>query len=163
MAIPAVISLVTLGVRDVGRSTAFYEAIGFELSSASVPGEVSFFRTAGGLLGLYGAEKLRLDARDRDLAGPDADDPGGDGGRGAGSVAAGAFRGVTLAVNVESPAAVDLALADAAGAGAVIRKAPQVTEWGGYHGYFADPDGHAWEVAHNPYWPLGPNGLPQLP
>ena len=145
MSVPAVISLVTLGVEDVRASTAFYEALGFELSPASVAGEVSFFRTAGGLLGLYGADELRRDAN----AGP--------------AGPAGGFRGVTLAINVADPAAVDAALAAARGAGAAIVKPAQATEWGGYHGYFADPDAHLWEVAHNPGWPLGANSLPQLP
>lgn len=144
MPVPATISLITLGVSDVAASTTFYEALGFPLSSASVPGEVSFFRTAGGLLGLYGADALAADAQQRvgDRAG---------------------FRGTTLAINVASQAAVDDAIAAAAGAGARILKPPQPTEWGGYHGYFADPDDHAWEVAHNPFWPLDDAGLPQLP
>jgi predicted lactoylglutathione lyase len=145
MSIPAVISLVTLGVQDVAAATRFYEALGFERSSASVEGEVSFFRTAGGLLGLYGAEDLRRDA----VAGEPA--------------APGAFRGVTLAVNVGSREEVDAALATAAAAGADVVKPAQATEWGGYHGYFADPDGHLWEVAHNPFWPLGADGRPVLP
>ena len=80
-----------------------------------------------------------------------------------GDVPPGAFRGVTLAVNVESPQVVDAALATAECAGARIAKAPGATEWGGYHGYFADPDGHLWEVAHNPFWPLDDSGVPQLP
>jgi uncharacterized protein len=145
MTIPALISLVTLGVSDVAASTRFYRDLGFELSSASVEGEVSFFRTAGGLLGLYGADDLRRDALAESAAAP------------------GTFRGVTLATNVASNHAVDSALATAASAGATIVKPAQATEWGGYHGYFADPDGHLWEIAHNPFWPLGPDGRPQLP
>jgi catechol 2,3-dioxygenase-like lactoylglutathione lyase family enzyme len=145
MTVPAVISLVTLGVDDVPASTRFYSALGFELSSGSVEGEVSFFRTGGALLGLYGAENLRQDAVAGATAPPDA------------------FRGVTLAINVASPAIVDSALGVARDAGARIAKPAQATEWGGYHGYFADPDGHLWEVAHNPFWPLGADGLPQLP
>ncbi len=145
MPVPAVISLVTLGVRDVAASTEFYRALGFDLSSASQPGVVSFFATAGGLLGLFGAEDLRADAQ----AGPAASPEG--------------FRGVTLAINVGSREEVDTALADAEAAGARIAKPARATEWGGYHGYFADPDAHLWEVAHNPGWPLGPDGLPQLP
>lgn len=140
--VPA-ISLVTLGVADVEAATAFYQRLGFPLSSASVPGEVSFFRTAGGLLGLFGAADLAADA----CVPP----------------AAGGFSGVSLAINVASPAAVDEALRHAAEAGAKTLKPPQATEWGGYHGYFADPDGHAWEVAHNPGWPLNSAGLPELP
>jgi uncharacterized protein len=145
MSVPAVISLVTLGVTDVASSTRFYQALGFELSPASVEGQVSFFRTAGALLGLYGADDLRRDA----LAPSPA--------------VAGAFGGITLAVNVGSTDAVDAGLATAEAAGAQITKAAQATEWGGYHGYFTDPDGHVWEVAHNPFWPLGDDGRPQLP
>ncbi|HEX3337358.1 MAG TPA: VOC family protein [Jatrophihabitans sp.] len=145
MSVPAVISLVTLGVHDVAASTRFYRDLGFELSCASVEGEVSFFRTAGGLLGLYGAQDLRRDALAESSPEP------------------GAFRGVTLAVNVASNDAVDGALDTAGTAGARIVKPAQATEWGGYHGYFADPDGHLWEVAHNPFWPLGPDGTPTLP
>ena len=144
MTLTPAITLVTLGVRDVAASTAFYQALGFPLSSASVPGEVSFFRTAGGLLGLYGADDLADDAQ---LARSDA----------------AGFRGVTLAINLADRDAVDDAVATAEAAGARVVKPAQATEWGGYHAYFADPDGHVWEVAHNPFWPLDERGLPVLP
>ncbi|PZS12614.1 MAG: glyoxalase [Pseudonocardiales bacterium] len=144
MTVPAAISLVTLGVRDVRASTRFYQSLGFELSPGSVEGDVSFFRTAGGRLGLYGQDDLAADAQ----AQPRTAD---------------GFRGVTLSINVDSPAAVDAALAAAGAAGAAIPKPALATEWGGYSGYFADADGHLWEVAHNPFWPLGADGLPQLP
>jgi predicted lactoylglutathione lyase len=144
MPVPAVISLVTLGVRDVAAATRFYQELGFTLSPGSVEGEVSFFRTAGARLGLFGHDDLAADAHVA-AATPDG------------------FRGVALAINVESRAAVDAALTAAAAAGATMPKPGQATEWGGYSGYFADPDGHLWEVAHNPFWPLGPDGLPQLP
>jgi hypothetical protein len=144
MSIRPVLSLCTLGVRDLEASTAFYEALGFPLSSASVPGEVSFFRTAGGLLGLYGADALAADAQV----------PAGSGT---------GFRGFSLAVNLGSREEVDSALADAKAAGARVLKAAQATEWGGYHAYFADPDGHVWELAHNPFWPLDDTGRPVLP
>jgi catechol 2,3-dioxygenase-like lactoylglutathione lyase family enzyme len=144
MTVPARISLVTLGVADVARATAFYQALGWPLSSASVEGEVSFFRTAGGLLGLFGAADLATDA-------------------GLPATPAGGFRGVALAINVASPQEVDAALAAAVAAGGTVPQPARTTEWGGYSGYFADPDGHAWEVAHNPFWPLGPDGLPVLP
>jgi catechol 2,3-dioxygenase-like lactoylglutathione lyase family enzyme len=144
MTIPSIVSLVTLGVRDLSASTDFYRRLGFPLSSASVEGEVSFFRTTGGLLGLYGVADLVADAQVE--PGPTA-----------------GFRGVSLAVNVASREAVDAAAAVAQAAGAQITKSPQATEWGGYHFYFADPDGHAWEIAHNPFWPLDEEGLPQLP
>lgn len=144
MPIPAVISLVTLGVADLRAATSFYQALGFPLSSASVPGEVSFFRTAGSVFGLYGAADLAADAQLPHAALPP-------------------YRGVSLAINLESRQAVDNAMAVAEAAGASVLKAAQATEWGGYHAYFADPDGHAWEIAHNPFWPLDAAGLPQLP
>jgi predicted lactoylglutathione lyase len=144
MAVPARVSLVTLGVADVTRSTAFYQALGFEPSPASVAGDVTFFRTAGAILALWGAGDLAADSLADGVPGP-------------------GFRGVALAINLGSEAEVDAAFATAEAAGAVIVKPPVRTEWGGYSGYFADPDGHAWEVAHNPGWPLGPDGLPRLP
>lgn len=144
MSVPAVLSLLTLGVRDVRASTRFYQDLGFELSSASVEGEVSFFRTAGALLAVWGNADL---AADGGVQAPATD----------------GFRGVSLAINVESVDAVDAALAAAAAAGAVITVPGRATDWGGYNGYFEDPDGHLWEVAHNPFWPMRDNGLPQLP
>ncbi|HKC28355.1 MAG TPA: VOC family protein [Jatrophihabitans sp.] len=145
MSVPAAISLVTLGVRDVRAATAFYQTLGFRLSSASVDGEVSFFHTAGGLLAVWGVEDLQADAGAATTPEP------------------GAFRGVSLAINVESEAAVDAALEAAAQAGGRITKPAGATEWGGYQGYFADPDSHYWEVAYNPFWPIGADGRPQLP
>jgi catechol 2,3-dioxygenase-like lactoylglutathione lyase family enzyme len=144
MPIRPVVSLITLGVRDVAASTRFYELLGFERSSSSVAGEVSFFRAPGSILALWGAAELAADA---DVA-PRLGD---------------AFRGVALAINVASPADVDAALAEAQAAGAVITRPARSVEWGGYNGYFADPDGHVWEVAHNPFWRLDDQGLPQLP
>lgn len=144
MAVPARLSLVTLGVADLARATEFYTALGWPLSSASVPGEVSFFRTAGGLLALWGARDLAADAT--------AD---------AGELPA--FRGVALAINLDNPADVDAAIEEAVAAGGRLVKAATRAEWGGYSGYFADPDGHLWEVAHNPGWPLDETGRPMLP
>jgi predicted lactoylglutathione lyase len=145
MTIRPLLSLVTLGVTDLERSTRFYQALGWPLSSASVPGTVSFFRTDGGLLGLYGNEDLAEDSQQSSI-------PLGPG-----------YRGFSLAINLESREEVDAALADAVAAGATVLKQPQTAEWGGYSGYFADPDGHAWEIAHNPFWPIGPDGRPVLP
>ena len=145
---PAAVSLVTLGVRDVAAATAFYAALGFPLSSASVPGEVSFFHNAGSILALWGRDSLVADAGVAD---------GSERHVGTGCGAA------SLAVNVASRADVDEALAAAQAAGARITRAAAATDWGGCNGYFADPDGHLWEVAHNPHWPLLDNGLPQLP
>lgn len=73
------------------------------------------------------------------------------------------FRGVALAINCDSPEQVDETLVAAVHAGAVVLKPGQVAEWGGYSGYFADPDGHVWEVAYNPAWPIGDDGRPMLP
>ena len=109
-----------------------------------MPGEVSFFATQGAILALWGHDSLAEDA-------------------GVGSEPAPAYRGCGLAVNVESPAAVDDLLGRAEAAGARITRPAVKTDWGGYNGYFADPDGHLWEVAHNPAWPIGPDGRPRLP
>jgi predicted lactoylglutathione lyase len=145
MSVPAAVSLVTLGVQDVPAASRFYEDLGFRRSGASVEGEVSFFHTAGGLLAVWRADELQRDSGATSTVEP------------------GTFRGVALAVNVGSEAAVDEALSAAERAGGRIVRAAQKAEWGGYQGYFADLDGHYWEVAHNPYWPLGADGLPQLP
>ena len=141
---PARLSLVTLGVRDVERSAAFYEALGWRRSSASVAGEVAFFGTAGGLLALYGEGALARDA-------------GQEGSQ------AGGFRGVSLAINLEEREDVDRAFAPVRSAGGKVLAPPAPADWGGYLGYFEDPDGHLWEVAHNPSWPIGPDGRPALP
>jgi predicted lactoylglutathione lyase len=145
MSMPARISLVTLGVEDVEAATAFYLALGWELSSSSVPGDVSFFRLGGAALAVWGR---------RDLADDVGADPAGE---------PPSFREITLAINVGGEAEVDDALARAAAAGGTIVVPAHRAEWGGYTGYFADPEGHVWEVAHNPYWPLGEDGLPVLP
>lgn len=142
--VPARVSLVTLGVQDVARSTAFYVALGWPLSSASVTGDVSFFKTAGGLLALWNEDSLAADAG---LPGaPTAD-----------------RRSHALAINVESREEVDAALAAAVAAGARITRPALEADWGGYNGYFADLDGHLWEVAHNPFWPMGEDDRPALP
>jgi hypothetical protein len=145
MSVPAIVGLVTLGVADVRASTRFYEALGFPRAGSSVEGEVSFFRTAGGLLAVWGTDDLRVDA------GFDA------------TATTGVYREFSLAINVASRQEVDAALAAAEAAGARITRAAKPTDWGGYNGYFADPDGHLWEIAHNPFWPLGPDGVAQLP
>ena len=144
MTVPARTSLVTLGVADVEAAAAFYERLGWTRSPASVPGVVAFFPTNGAIVGLWSAAEL---AADMNLAG--AEPP--------------AFRGVAVAVNVASEAEVDEVLAAAAAAGATIRKPGTRAEWGGYSGYFADPDGNAWEVAFNPGWPLDERGFARLP
>lgn len=149
MSVPARVSLATLGVTDVARATEFYESLGWRLSPASVPGLVSFFHTAGGLLSLVSTDDLAADAGLVSRSTPP--NPAAD------------FRGTMLAINVESPAAVDEALRTVVQAGATLVKAGGPAEWGGYLGYFTDPDGHLWEITHNPAWPLDSAGVPRLP
>jgi catechol 2,3-dioxygenase-like lactoylglutathione lyase family enzyme len=149
MSVPARVSLATLGVADVARATEFYAQLGWRLSAASVPGVVSFFHTAGGLLSLVGTEDLAADAGLPNR--PPPVNPAVD------------FRGTMLAINVESADAVDEALRAAVSAGAALIKRGSRAEWGGYLGYFTDPDGHLWEVTHNPGFPLDERGIPQLP
>ncbi|MER5865408.1 VOC family protein [Kitasatospora sp. NPDC002040] len=142
-AFPARISIVTLGVTDLAASTAFYQALGWSRSSASND-SIVWFRTADSVLGLFPTEELAADAGI-----PATGEP--------------SFRGVTLAVNLESTAQVDAALALAVEAGATVVKPPAATEWGGYSGYFEDPDGHLWELAHNPFFPFTETGQLDLP
>ncbi|MDD1510169.1 VOC family protein [Pseudomonas sp. CNPSo 3701] len=137
------ISLITLGVADVQASAAFYERLGWTRSSASQE-QIVFIKLKGLALGLFSREEL---AKDAHL--PEAGQVG--------------FSGVTLAHNLESPEAVDAAMALAVAAGARQVKAPEKVFWGGYSGYFADPDGHLWELAHNPFAPLDEAGHMILP
>ena len=138
MVVPARISIVTLGVDNLAKSKAFYEALGWEVAG-SAGDEICWFRTSDSYLGLFGREALARDAGLRSE--PTAE-----------------FGGITLAINVESEAAVDSAFEAAEGAGARILKPAERTEWGGYSGYFADPDEHPWEVAYNPNFPIGDDG-----
>ena len=143
MTIPARISIVTLGVEDVARSVAFYEALGWKRASSSMD-EIAWFRTADSWLGLFGRNDLAADANL--AASPERDH----------------FRDVTLAINVESAAAVDEALAEAVAAGGSLLK-PGTDLPFGYGGYFADPDGHAWEICYNPSFPITPDGRIEIP
>jgi len=137
---------VTFGVADVEAAAAFYERLGWTRSSASVPGAVAFFATATGMaFGLYGYDDLA-----RDAALPPAADRA-------------TFRGSSLSVNFASTEEVDRAMAAAAEAGATVTKPPEAADWGGYVGYFADPDGNLWEMAYNPGWPLDDDGRVTLP
>lgn len=139
------ISLVTLGVQDVARSRAFYERLGWR-AAASSNEQVAFFDLGGVVLSVFGRQALAEDA-----------------GASAEARAATGFSGVALAHNVRDRAAVDGALAEAKAAGATIVKPAVETFWGGYAGYFADPDGHLWEIAHNPFWTLDEHGRVKLP
>ncbi|MGB9378916.1 MAG: VOC family protein [Mycobacteriales bacterium] len=142
MTLPPVIGLVTLGVDNVPRAAGFYRRLGWPVAGEESP-DFCVFRTGGALLAIYGRAALAADAGQADVS---------DG-----------FGGIALAVNVASPAAVDAALAAARDAGASVTRPAEATEWGGYSGYFTDPDGHAWEVAHNPFWPLDEEGRPRIP
>jgi predicted lactoylglutathione lyase len=135
------ISLITLGVRDLVRSRAFYEALGWATNSAASE-DVVFFQAGGMVLALWDRSEL---ARDSGV-----EDGGG-------------WGGVTLAHNVPSPDEVDDVLLEAGAAGATIARAGAATFWGGYSGLFIDPDGHPWEVAHNPFWSIEPDGSVRLP
>jgi len=129
------ISMITLGVRDLAVAVAFYEqGLGFPRMES--PPEVAFFTLNGTWLGLYGREALAEDAT------VPAEGKG--------------FAGVALAHNVVSEAEVDTVLGQAVAAGATLVKPAQMVSWGGYSGYFNDPDGHLWEVAHNPHFWVGP-------
>jgi uncharacterized glyoxalase superfamily protein PhnB len=131
------ISLVTLGVEDVDRATEFYERLGWAKSPASQD-SVTFIQLKGTVLALFSRQALAADAHVEDT-------PRG-------------FSGVTLAHNVTSERGVDAVYKFALSCGATPVKKPEKVFWGGYSGYFADPDGHLWEVAFNPFFPLDKDG-----
>lgn len=135
------ITAMTLGVHDLARSTAFYEALGWR-SNTPPELEVAFFQAGGMVIALWDREKI-------------AEDSGVELGSG--------YGGVTLSYNGRSPAEVDAVIAEARAAGATITREPGETFWGGYAGVFVDPDGHPWEVAHNANWKLAEDGSVTLP
>lgn len=142
------VSLVTLGVADLARARAFYEALGW--TTGAEPGDdVVFFQAGGMVLALWSRAALAADSGVEDGATAAASSGPG-------------WGGITLAHNVGSPAEVDAVLDEAARAGATITRGGAPTFWGGYSGVFLDPDGHAWEVAHNPHWRLGADGSVSL-
>jgi len=136
------LSLVTLGVSDVAKARAFYERLGFAAEPFDSDG-VAFFDMNGVVFGLYGRDALAKDA--------------GVALEGAG------FRAASLGINLESEDEVDQTLAEAAAAGGEITKPAEKIFWGGYSGYFKDPDGHLWEVSHNPFWTFDEVGRVILP
>lgn len=136
------VSFITLGVADLARSRAFYAALGWRESSASQE-SVAFFAAGGIVFALF----------QRNALAEDANVP----------AAGSGFAGFTLAHNVASEAAVDATLAEAVAAGASLARPGEKVFWGGYRGYFADPDGFLWEVCHNPFFPLDATGQVQLP
>lgn len=134
-------SLITLGVGDLGRARRFYEALGWT-TRAGPDDDVVFFRAGCLVVALWERARLAEDSV--------VEDGGG-------------WGGVTLAHNVRSPREVEAVLGEAEAAGATIARPGGETFWGGYSGVFADPDGHRWEVAHNPRWELDESGAVRLP
>src|SRR4051812_45233730 len=135
------VSLVTLGVTDLARARAFYEALGW--TTRAEPGaDVVFFQAGGMVLALWGRAELTEDS---------------------GVTDSGGWGGVALAYNTRSPEEVDEVIEQARAAGASIPRAGAETFWGGYSGVFVDPDGHPWEVAHNPRWIIHDDGSLELP
>lgn len=140
----AILSLMTLGVADLNRSTAFYETLGFRRRAQGAEG-VGFFQAGACAISVYPAQEL---AKDANIGFDDM---------------AKNFHGVSLAWNCRSKAEVDAAIDRAYRAGATIQKSAEDVFWGGYCGYFFDPDGHLWEVAYNPHFPLTDDGRLTLP
>ena len=134
------LSLVTLGVRDLSRARGFYEAMGWQ-TGAAPDDDVVFFPAGCMIVALWGRAELADDSA--------VEDGGG-------------WGGVTLAYNVSSPDEVDAVIEEARAAGATIGREPGKTFWGGYTGVFVDPDGHPWEIAHNPHWTVAPDGSTTL-
>lgn len=130
------LSLITLGVQDLGRARAFYESLGWH-SDAGPEDDVVFFQLSGMVVALWSRSQLAHDSAVSDTGG---------------------WGGVTLAYNTRSPDEVDRVIEEARRAGATIGREPGTTFWGGYSGVFIDPDGHPWEVAHNPGWTIDANG-----
>lgn len=137
------VSVITVGVRDLASMIRFYtDVLGFE--DRGVKGEVAFFNAGGLVIGLWGETKLAADA-------------------GVSDDRKGAFKGFALAFNARSAEEVDEIFGRLERAGARIPKPPHKTYWGGYSGYFADPEGNAWEVAYNPFWPIDEAGRVSIP
>jgi catechol 2,3-dioxygenase-like lactoylglutathione lyase family enzyme len=130
------VSLITLGVRDLARARAFYDALGW--TTGAQPGDdVAFYQAGDMVLALWDRARLAEDSC--------VEDSGG-------------WGGTTLALNLESPEEVDAVLEEARAAGATIGREGAETFWGGYSGLFVDPDGHPWEIAHNPHWTITEDG-----
>jgi catechol 2,3-dioxygenase-like lactoylglutathione lyase family enzyme len=134
------LSVITLGVSDLEQARAFYEALGWR-TGADPGDDVVFFQAGGIVISLWSRPQLAQDSSVKDSGG---------------------WGGVTLAHNVGSPEEVDVVLAEAEAAGAAIGRPGGETFWGGYSGVFLDPDGHPWEVAHNPHWTLREDGSVEL-
>jgi len=144
--LPPNFSIVTLGVSDVDRSVAFYRSLGWEQRGDASQG-ITWFKTSGTWIGLFGYEQLAEDAQVQAVRATELP----------------AYRGITLALNVADEAGVDRAFAHVASVGAVVVKPPKRAEWGGYSGYFADPDGNLWEIAFAPGFPVDEDGRIDIP
>src|SRR4051794_35669078 len=130
------VSLITLGVADLHRARTFYEALGWK-TNAATDDDVVFFQAGGMVVALWDRARLAEDSCVTD---------------------GGGWGGITPAYNARSPKEVDAVVEEARAAGATIGREPAETFWGGYSGVFIDPDGHAWEVAHNPHWAVRDDG-----
>ena len=139
---PQRVTLITLGVADLERSKAFYGALGWQVTREML-GEVVFYQINGMAFGFYALTSLAREQK-----------------RPVSQLGTGA---ATLAQNMETEAEVDAAYARAIAAGATPLSPPEKMHWGGYSSYYADPDGHVWEIAHNPFWPLNADGSLTLP
>ena len=134
------VSLITLGVGDLARARSFYEALGWTTGAAPAD-DVVFFQAGGMVVALWGRGQLAEDSVVAD---------------------GGGWGGITLAYNTRSPEEVDAVIAEAGAAGGTILRPGAETFWGGYSGVFVDPDGHPWEVAHNPHWTIADDGSVSL-
>jgi catechol 2,3-dioxygenase-like lactoylglutathione lyase family enzyme len=134
------LSLITLGVSDLARARTFYEALGWT-TGAAPDDDVVFFQTGCMIVALWGRDQLAEDSAVSDTGG---------------------WGGITLAYNARDRGEVDAVMAEAEAAGATIGRPPGETFWGGYSGIFLDPDGHPWEVAHNPNWTIADDGSVKL-
>lgn len=135
------VSLITLGVRDLERSRQFYEALGWVPTVRPGGDDVYFFQAGDMVVALWSREELAADSAVTDSGG---------------------WGGITLAYNTRSPEEVDTVLSEAEAAGATVARPGAETFWGGYSGVFIDPDGHPWEVAHNPFWSITEDGAIDL-
>ena len=135
------VSVITLGIADLRRARAFYAALGWRPAGGAPDEDVVFFHAGGMVVALWGRAQLAHDSAVEDFGG---------------------WGGVTLAYNTDSPAAINAVIEQARAAGGVIGREPAATFWGGYSGVFIDPDGHPWEVAHNPGWALHADGTVSL-
>ncbi len=142
MSIRAAVSIVTLGVADIAKSQDFYSSLGWQVIVSSDDG-LRVFRTDGAWLALYPRDSLAEDAGTHPSLHP-------------------GFRDIALALNLESPQDVDAVFELVMRSGGSVLKAPEQKTWGGYSGYIQDPDGHTWEIAYNPSWPIGPDGRPLI-